>query len=355
MDTTDAHFKITKSSLPTKKVAVLVLNYNGLGFLGDCLKSLERLNYPNYEVILVDNASSDGSVEYVRQNFSWVKIVAHQSNYGPCEGYNRAIQYADGDYLAFLNSDIVVDSNWLAELVRAAEEYQADICGSKILLCGKPQLINYSGAKITPIGVGYCLDFGMPQNQANDRTKPTITGATGGAAMAIKRETFTRLGGFDPDYFWGSEETDLCWRAWLYGYRVIQVPSSIAYHRSGGSWVGRHSPMRIFYGQKNRLANIIKYFGLVNLVKGLAISLVYDMVMIVRLLLRGEFKALAALAKGNFQFIRELPRSLKKRQEVQRNRQISDKKLYQLGLIAPLRECIAEWVRLEKIPLQRGN
>lgn len=354
MDTADIGQKKIKSNISVKKVSILVLNYNEMDFLGDCLKALMKLNYPNYEVVFIDNASSDGSIAYVKKNFPHIKIIAHSINYGPCEGYNRAAQHVDGDYLAFLNSDIVVDTKWLTELIDAAEAYEADICGSKILLNGKPKIINYIGAKITIIGSAYCLHYGKQENQVKDITEPMITGSTGGAAMVTKRETFIKLQGFDPDYFWGNEETDLCWRAWLFGYKVIQVPSSVAYHKRGGLWIGRHSPTRIFYGQKNRLANVVKNFGFANLIKSMVISSVYDMVMIVKLLLNLESKAAAALIKGNIQFIRELQKSLKKRKQIQRNRRISDNQLYQLGIIASLRESILELIRLEKRPSTKG-
>lgn len=328
---------------------MLVLNYNGVRFLDDCFRSLEKLDYPDYEVVLIDNASSDGSVEYVRHNFPWVRLVAYKHNYGFCEGYNQSIQYAEGEYLAFLNNDTVVDPNWLTELVTAAYEHQADICGSKILLYDEPQLINHIGAKITPIGSGYDLGFGMKDSKTNSSQKPVFIAAACGAAMLIKKETFLKLGGFDPDYFAYSEDLDLCWRAWLQGYRVMHIPSSVIYHRFGGSWGSRHASSRIFLGQKNRLANIIKNFEFINVVKGLAISLVYDMVRIALFLVTRELKNILALARGTFCFIKQLPKTLRKRKSIQRSRQVSDKKLYQLGLITSLRECLTEFIRLERM------
>ena len=326
---------------------MLVLNYNGINHLDDCFRSLEKINYPNYEIVLIDNASTDGSVEYVQKNFPWVKVVIHQDNLGFCEGYNRSIEQADGEYLAFLNNDTTVDADWLNELIKAADEQPADICGSKILFYDEPQSINHIGAKITPIGSGYDIGFGEIDNQSS--REPVIVAAACGAAMLMKKETFLNLGGFDPDYFAYFEDLDLCWRAWLKGYRVTLVPSSIIYHKFGGSWgSGRHSEARTFHGQKNRLANIIKNLESVNIVKGLFISLVYDVLRIIIFCIMGKFRNILAIVRGTLYFIRDLPKTLRKRKDIQRSRVVSDKLLYLLGFIATLRECLKEAVRLER-------
>ena len=141
-------------------VSILILNFNGVKYLYNCLKSIENINYPSYEVILIDNASTDGSVNFVKNNFPWVKIIVNDKNYGFCEGYNKNIKYAKGKYLVFLNNDTIVSENWLTELVNSAEEYQVDICGSKILFSDNPHLINHNGAKFTPIGSGFDINFG---------------------------------------------------------------------------------------------------------------------------------------------------------------------------------------------------
>lgn len=333
------------------KVSILVLNYNGVGFLDDCLNSLEELSYPDYEVILIDNASSDDSVEYVRVNFPWAKIIIHDKNYGYCEGYNRSIDYAAGEYLAFLNNDTRVDQNWLAELVKAAQEQQADICGSTMLSFDNPERVASLGGRITPIGTGY--DIGL--NTRDDRRAneaPTVVGAVGSGAMLIEKSVFQALGGFDPDYFACVEDLDLCWRAWLRGYKGIQVPTAIVYHKVGGSWGSRGASQRILFGQKNRLANIVKNFEFRNVVKGLIISTVYDLTRLVIFLSRGQFTNLLSLIKGTVYFIKELPQTLKKRKEIQGNRKLSDKELCQLGLVATLKECVEEFIRLERTRAQ---
>ena len=333
---------------------MLVLNFNGLKHLDECFRTLEQLNYPNFEIVLVDNASTDGSVEYVQKNFPWVKLVVHQENLGFCEGYNQSIEYADGEYLAFLNNDTAIDANWLSELITAADEQQADICGSKILFYDEPQLTNHIGAKITPIGSGYDLGFGQKDSQSDQ--EPVIVAAACGAAMLIKKETFLKLGGFDPDYFAYFEDLDLCWRAWLYGYRVILVPKSVIYHKFGGSWgSSRRSEARTFHGQKNRLANIIKNLETINVIKGLLVSLIYDIILIVKFCTAGKFGNVLALIRGTLYFVRELPKTLRKRREIQRNRSVSDKLLYLLGLIASLGECWRELNRLERLEATRSK
>jgi len=330
------------------KVSILVLNYNGVRFLDDCLRSLEELSYRDHEVILIDNASTDGSVEYVKQNFPWVKLVVHDRNYGVCEGYNRSVDYTEGEYVVFLNNDTRVHRDWLTELIKAAQEHQADICGSKMLSLDNPEIIASLGGKITPIGSGY--DVGFNSKDDKDKTKePASVGIVGSGMTLIKKRVFLDLQGFDPDYFAGVEDLDLVWRAWLWGYKTIHVPSSIVYHKVGGSWGSRQSSQRILLGQKNSLANIIKNFEFINVIKGLAISIVYNIVRIIIFLFSGKFQNILALAKGTIYFIKELPETLKKRKVIQRNRKRTDKELRQLGLIASLSESIAEFVRLKGV------
>ena len=136
-------------------ISIIVVNYNGKHFLGECFASLENLEYPKdkFEVILVDNASTDGSVQYVRENFSRVNILQLDKNYGFCKPNNDGVKLANGEYVVFLNNDTVVTKEWLFELVKGAlSEEQLASCASKMLYYDRRNAINTAGGKLTIIG-----------------------------------------------------------------------------------------------------------------------------------------------------------------------------------------------------------
>lgn len=328
-------------------ISIIVLNYNSKEYLHDCLDSLERINYPKnrYEIILADNASSDDSIEYVRGKFQWVRIVKFDENYGYAEGNNKAADYAMGEYILFLNPDTIVDINWLIELAKeiVKSNNEVAIYGSKVLYMDKPTIIQTTGLTLTPMGIGFSIGAGKSSNCFND--SKMITSAEG-CSFLIKKSIFHKLGGFDSDYFAYVEELDLGYRAWLDGFKVIYVPTSILYHKFGGNWGGLDSPYRIFFSQKNRLATIVKNFEIHNVIKGLLISFGFDIIRISTFLIKRHFKGVFAVAKGNYYFSKELPKTIKKRKDIQANRKLSDAEMYKMGLIAPIGNCINEYMSI---------
>lgn len=328
-------------------ISIIVLNYNSKKYLKDCLNSLANINYPKnkHEIILADNASSDDSVEYVHKNFQSIRIVKFDKNYGYAEGNNKAADSAMGEYILFLNPDTTVDVNWLIEL--AKEIVNGDngvaIYGSKVLYMDEPTIIQTTGLTLTPMGIGFSIGAGKSSNCFND--SKLITSAEG-CSFLIKKNIFHKLGGFDSDYFAYVEELDLGYRAWLNGFKVIYVPTSILYHKFGGNWGGLDSPYRIFFSQKNRLATIVKNFEFCNVIRGLFISFVFDIIRINTFLIKRHFKGVSAVVKGNYYFIKELPKTIKKRKCIQANRKLSDADMYDMGLIGTLGKCVNEYFRI---------
>lgn len=334
-----------------KKVSVIVITHNGKRHLKECFESLKKQTYKDFDAYLLDNASTDGSSDYVNKNFPWVKIIRFDKNYGFAEGYNRAIKIVDTEYVALLNDDTKVDPKWLEELVKAIESDKTLFAvGSKILFYDRPEIINHAGAKMTPIGAGFDVGFGEKDSPKFSVHK--YVGAVCGAAMLMRKDIFEKLGGFDRDYFAYFEDLDLCWRAWLKGYKVMYVPTSIVYHKYGGSWGGRTSAQRIYYATRNRLANIMKNFEFVNMIRGLFMSLCFDLIRIVMFLIRRELNNVTAIFKANMDFIKWITVLLEKRRSVQKSRVISDKWLYKAGLILPLVECIKEFRKLERLNVE---
>jgi len=338
------------SSLPF--VSIIVVNYNGKHFLGECFASLENLEYPRdkFEVILVDNASTDGSVQYVREIFSWVNILQLDKNYGFCKPNNDGVKIANGEYVVFLNNDTAVTKEWLSELVKGAlSEEQIASCASKMLYHDRRDVINTAGGKITIIGGGFYKGYG--DKDSLKYSKLEYTGFGCGAGVLVKKELFQCVGGFDEDYFASCEEHDLGWKLWLYGYKVLYVPTAVMYHKESGTYRSRSTfeSTKVYFITRNRLYNIIKNLEAKNVIMALLISFGFNLYRRIRYLAQRNFASIKSIVTAHFDFLKNLKKMSAKRQVVQNNRKLSDKQLYKLGVIATLKESISEEKRLSRV------
>lgn len=228
------------------RVSVIVINYDGQPYLQGCLSSLLNDATPDVELIVVDNASSDGSVRYVEQSFPQVKLVRAPRNLGYGGAANLAVQEARGQFLAFLNPDTRVEPNWLTEIIRPLEANpKAGMATPKIVLMHKPQRVNTCGNDLHFTGLTLCRGPGTHRDAHSDVTQVS---AVSGAALVMRRELFESLGGFDASFFLYMEDTDLSWRARLAGYRCLCVPSSVVQH----DYVLRFQPHKVLYQERNR-------------------------------------------------------------------------------------------------------
>jgi GT2 family glycosyltransferase len=298
-----------------------------------------------YEIIMADNASTDGSVEYVKQNFPWVKIVSFNKNLGFAEGNNCALRYANGKYIGFLNPDAEVDENWLAELVNCMERNpEVASCGGKVLYLRKRDVIQNAGHKMTLIGIPYPIGDRERDKGLYERERYTL--AASGCAMLVRKDVFEKVGGFDKDYFLYVEEGDLGLRLWIYGYKVMYVPKAKAYHELSAWAKSEITPKHVFFYQKNIIATIIKNFELKNCLKGLCLLLIYDLVKFTYFVWNKKLDHAREILRGLKCAVKELPRNLLKRRMIQKNRKISDKRLFTLGLIMTINESFEKFIRM---------
>jgi GT2 family glycosyltransferase len=336
----------------TPSISIIIVNWNGLSFLPDCLGSLAALNYPKdkAEVILVDNASTDGSQEYISHSHPAVKIIRLDKNYGFCKPNNEGAKAAAGEYLVFLNNDTGVTPDWLRELVHPALADPGVVCcASKMLYYDRRDTINTAGGRITIIGGGFYRGYGDKDGTAYD--KPGYTGFGCAAGVLVRRDFFLSSGGFDEDYFAACEEHDLGWRAWLYGHKVAYAPAAVMYHRESGTFGSRsnYHPRKVYLNTRNRLYNLVKNLDGGNMWRGMLISLGFNTYRWLRMLFSGNFAAAGAICRGHWDFLRSLGKTLRKRRQVQKRRIRSDAELYRLGVIATLKESIAEERRLSRV------
>jgi GT2 family glycosyltransferase len=212
-------------------VAILVLNYNGRVHLAACLSSVLAQIGSEDQVYLVDNGSIDGSVEFVRRYYPVVRVIRFEGNLGFAEAYNRPVASVEEELVVFLNNDVEVEDDWLAELRSELEisTKRLAACGSKILLYYERTVVNHAGGKLTPIGTGIDLDLMKPDKQETYRRR--FVGCVSGTSMIMPRLVFLELGGFDTDFFAYFEDVDLCWRAWLAGCRIAYRPTSRVYDK----------------------------------------------------------------------------------------------------------------------------
>lgn len=201
--------------------SIIIVNYNGKKHLEKCFNSLGNLDFPSnqYEIIMVDNGSKDGSVEFVGKKFPKVRVISLGDNLGYVKGNNLGINNSRGKYVVFLNNDTTVDKKWLTELVDAAEKSDAVVFGSKL-----------NDMMLGEIGEGHLIPLlGIEYQTSGDIMKECFW--VPGCSMLIKRDIIEKLSvGLDPTYFMYYEDVDLCWRLRNMGYKTMFVPKSVVFH-----------------------------------------------------------------------------------------------------------------------------
>lgn len=239
------------------KSSVIIPNWNGVNLLKDCLISLRRQTFKNFEIILVDNGSEDNSVNFVQNNFPEVKIIKLSKNYGFAKAINAGVKASVSKYVVFLNNDTKVDKNWLKNLIMCADKNPKAISISSKLLNYYDKKIDGVGIVINEVGQARSLGWQEEDKGQYDNVK-YILGATGGAALFRGKE-FIKLGGFDESYFMYYEEVDFAFRAQFQGYKSILCPKAIVYHKHKTS--AKKLPQHIEYWQfRNMTQTIIKDF-----------------------------------------------------------------------------------------------
>lgn len=329
-------------------VAVIVLNYNGQQYLGDCLASVRRLHTP-VEIVVADNGSTDDSLAYLHTHYSEARVLAFNHNWGFAEGYNRALAQVTTPWAVLLNNDATLEPDWLEHALACARQHpRAVVLGGKLLFNNPhTRIIQSVGSRFTHAGTAFEVGWGQPDTGQYEVA--AITASIPGAAALIRRQVFFELGGFDNAYFAYLEDVDLCWRAWLAGYQVWYEPQAVAFHRFGGSWGGRSSATRIYYMQRNRLANIVKLLELASLPSALALSVAYDGYRLLEYAVRRDGPAVRALITGTLASARALPQLLRERTRLQRSRQLRDVDLRATGLLVSALEGFREYQRLGQL------
>ena len=240
------------------KVSVIIPNWNGFDLLKDCLTSLRRQTFINFEVVVVDNNSTDNSIEFIKNNFPKTKIIKLNKNYGFARATNEGVRASKSPYVVFLNNDTSVDKNFLKELVSTADKNSKVISvNSKILNFDDRKLIDGVGIKINEVGQAPSIGWNQ-KDEGQFKGEMEIFGATAGASL-FRREDFIKLGMFDENYFMYSEEVDFAFRAQFLGYKSLYSPKAVVYHKHKAT--SKKMPQHLEFWQfRNMTQTIIKNF-----------------------------------------------------------------------------------------------
>lgn len=245
------------------KIAIVILNWNGEKMLAKYLPTVVKYANPEAEVIVADNASTDGSVKLLNTQFPTVKQIILDKNWGFAEGYNRALQQIDAEYYILLNSDIAVTQHWLQPLVEFMDTHtNVAACQPKLLSVFNPNTFEYAGACggfIDRYGYPFCKGrlFDTIEEDSGQYNKASKITWASGACMMIRSKDYWKAGGLDARFFAHNEEVDLCWRLCAMGREIYCVPDSKVYHVGGGT-LPKHNPMKTFLNFRNNLTMLYK-------------------------------------------------------------------------------------------------
>jgi len=302
----------------TPRVSIIILNWNGLHLLSDCLSSVFAQTYKDFEVIVVDNGSTDGSQQWITKHYPQVSLVCLNENKGFCVGNNVGIMHSRGEYIVLLNNDTKVEPGWLHPLVSAMDDdLTVAACDSKILYFDQPALIWTSGAEYAISGS--VTGRGHYQQDTGAYSVVTEVFAAVACSAIYRRTVLDQIGWLDEDFFAGYEDIDLSFRARLAGYRILNVPESRVYHKVSATHVF-NSYDYVFRGQRNVTYVFIKNMPGSLLIKYLPLHFAY---MIGSSAYFARCTRLPAFLKAKWAVVKNLPTLMNKRKAVQSQRSVS--------------------------------
>lgn len=307
----------------SQDTAVVILSYNGKKWHEQFLPLIVSEAASGYEVILVDNASTDDTLEYVQQNFPEVKILQIAVNRGFSNGYYEALKQIQAKYYVLLSSDFEVTQGWFPPLVNAMQRYQGlAACQPKIRYWREREYFEYAGA-----GGGFMDNFGymfcrgrifntLEKDTGQYEDDIEVFWASGGCFM-VRADLYHKMGGLDHDLYAHMEEIDLCWRLKNAGYRIGYIGQSTVYH-VGGSVISYGSPQKLYYNFRNSLILLLKNESTRKLIWLFPLRLVLDGIAAMQLLFTGKFRGVFTILKAHMHFYGSLGKWLQRRKDAKK-------------------------------------
>jgi GT2 family glycosyltransferase len=303
------------------EAAIVILNYNGKNHLEKYLPGVIKHLAHKYSIYIVDNASTDESVQWINKNAPFVSVINNQQNYGFAKGYNIGLQTIKAQYYVLLNSDIRVEEDFVSPLIQYAEgNHKIAVVQPKILDDKNPSLFEYAGAAggfIDSLGFPFCRGriFQHLEKDFGQYDDPMQCFWASGAAMLIKSSVFKKVHGFDERFFAHMEEIDMCWRIQNEGYEIHIYPKAKVFHLGGGT-LQYGSQRKIFLNYRNNLWMILKNSPYP--IKILFIRKIMDFLAIVQFLTKGNIRGAKAILTAYWAFYKNFNTVYKERKRGQK-------------------------------------
>ncbi|MFH1827149.1 MAG: glycosyltransferase family 2 protein [bacterium] len=308
-------------------VSVIIANWNGGKVWENCLYSLSKIKYKNWELIVVDNGSIDGTTELSldpKFGIERTRLIKNKENRGFVGANNQGFEISKGEYILLLNNDTLVDSDFLNVLVeKMQEERDLGVIQPKIKMMDNPKYLDNAGSFFTRIGFLHHWGFGKKDSKEFQKEREVFS--IKGACMLIRKKVIEMTGGlFDKDFFSYFEESDFCWRVWLVGYRVLFYPKTKIMHKVGFTIKRLDVGNLNFHYYKNRMCSLIKNLSFFNLIKVLTFHIFVSIGISFAFLIRGQARTSLIIWKAIFWNLKNIKNTWQKRRTVQKNRLVGD-------------------------------
>ena len=320
------------------QASIVIATWNSAAHLSRCLESLRIQTYKNFEIIIVDNGSSDGSVDKIKDNHPELNICIKKlgSNTGFATANNIGARFSRGKWIALLNADAFPEPGWLENLLKATEQHPHAFFASRQIQANAPNLLDGEGDAYHISGLAWRRNYGLPL-QKKDEIEEIFSPCA--AAALYPRQAFLDVGGFDEDYFAYHEDVDLGFRLRLQGFRCYYVPQAIVYH-VGSASTSKKSDFSIYYGHRNLEWTYYKNMPSILFWLFFPVHLLMNIFFIAYLTSGGHGKV---IWRAKIDALKGFKKMQRKRKEIQVNRIVSTKDIYQTldrGFFAPLRVSI---------------
>jgi GT2 family glycosyltransferase len=302
-------------------ISIIILNYNAGNLLLECIESIVNSNYKNLEIIVVDNVSKDNSHNICKEKFANIILIENKKNLGYCGGNNIGIENANGKFLVILNPDVIVESDWLNQLLIAFKKYGDGLYQPKILATTNHSTIISAGNMIQLFGFGFSR--GKGEEDVGQYEKDEEVGYASGTCLFSSSDIFRKIGNFDSYLFAYHDDLDLCWRGRLKGIKSFYVHNSIVYHPLE-SYSFKWNSFKFFLMERNRIYCLRKNFSKKTIFKMLPSLILVDIAVTLFYLKKGF---ISAKIKANLDILKNLNVISKNHNFVQTNRIIDDNEL----------------------------
>jgi len=315
------------------EISIIIPHFNGKEILTNCLNSLFNNSFDKYEIIVVDNGSTDGSQNLIKNDFPYIKLIENEKNEGYAGGCNSGIPHSKGKYILFLNNDVEVADNFVEELFNAMDtDEKIGLVQPKLLSMQKKTHFDYSGGaggEIDVFGFPFArgrvfIDLEKDESQYDELTNEIFWAS--GTAVLIRKSLMEKIGTFDEDFFAHMEEIDLNWRAQLAGYKSVVTLKTHLYHYSGYT-LPAENPRKMYLNHRNNLIMILKNYSFFTLLWVFPIRLILEFVAFAYAVVSGNKNWAIGVLKGVGFIVTHFGKIWKKHLQIQKLRIVSDTKI----------------------------